>query len=263
MNKKSRWIFSLLLSLAVVLGLLSWSTTALAQAESQLSLHLNRIMGYSSGFGSNALRVQGAFNLSVSGVSNLTKVTYYIDGQVMKEVDTAPFSLRFDTGSYSLGEHKIWAVGVTSDGSQLRTAEVTTTFVTAETGMQEGLKIAGPLLGLVLVIVILSYVFTFFSSRKMASLPPGTPRNYGAAGGTICPRCGRPYPIHFFAVNLPTGKLDRCPFCGKWSVARRKSMDELRTAEAAEIKDSQAQVPTESEEERLRRELDESRYKEV
>ena len=63
-----------------------------------------------------------------------------------------------------------------------------------------------------------------------------------------------------------TGKLDRCPHCGKWSVVRRATPAELSAAEAAELaaaKAEQAETPGLSEEERLRQELEDSRYQDL
>ena len=55
-------------------------------------------------------------------------------------------------------------------------------------------------------------------------------------------------------------KLDRCPYCGRWGFLRRRSLEELRAAEAAELDGVQGFEPEISEEEKLRKELDDSRY---
>ena len=58
------------------------------------------------------------------------------------------------------------------------------------------------------------------------------------------------------------GKLERCPHCGKWSIARRAMPAELAAAEERLMADNQAgqMAAGESEEEKLRRMLDDSRY---
>jgi hypothetical protein len=63
-------------------------------------------------------------------------------------------------------------------------------------------------------------------------------------------------------LNLGTHKFDRCPYCGKWSLVRRSSKEELDAAEAAEIEAAQAGAftPEVSEEDQLRQQLDDSRY---
>ncbi len=57
-------------------------------------------------------------------------------------------------------------------------------------------------------------------------------------------------------------RFDRCPFCGRWGVVRIASLSELRKAEATELEDAKASqpIPEESEEEKLRKELDDSRF---
>jgi hypothetical protein len=58
------------------------------------------------------------------------------------------------------------------------------------------------------------------------------------------------------------GKLDRCPYCGKWSVVTHQSPQALQQAELAELEAAQdsGQFQAPSDEERLRKELDDSRY---
>ncbi|MEN6410121.1 MAG: hypothetical protein ABFD44_10485, partial [Anaerolineaceae bacterium] len=70
----------------------------------------------------------------------------------------------------------------------------------------------------------------------------------------------------WMGFNLgPRVKFDRCENCGKWGVMKIVSLEKLREAEAAERRDAQAapQVAEPSEEEKLRRELDESKYTDV
>ena len=82
------------------------------------------------------------------------------------------------------------------------------------------------------------------------------------AGGAICPRCQRPFARGVLSPNLLVGKLERCPFCGKWSVLAARPLAELRAAEAAELASAEggARPDAADEEERLRREIEESRY---
>jgi hypothetical protein len=226
--------------------------------ESELELRMSRDFGYASGRGD----IQGIFIMKVSGPENLVKVTFYIDNNKLSEDTEAPYQLRFNTDSYNQGEHTLYALGTTAAGQELRSNEIHANFVSAEEGWKAGLRFAGPLLGLVFGVMILAFVMTFISERKSKNLPPGTPRKYGLSGGAICPRCQRPFAMHFFSPNILVGKFDRCPYCGHWSALRPKSMDELRAAEAAELATSQCQgeVPEESDDEKLRKELDESKF---
>jgi hypothetical protein len=59
-----------------------------------------------------------------------------------------------------------------------------------------------------------------------------------------------------------TNKFDRCPYCGKWSAVRPLPIDKLRAAERAELEQAGAgeQFAGESAEEKLKKELDDSKY---
>jgi len=69
--------------------------------------------------------------------------------------------------------------------------------------------------------------------------------------------------MHIWGLNMGLGKFDRCPHCGKWSVVRRVNPDLLAaSAEAAERAARQETAVSEplSDEEKLRRQLDDSRF---
>jgi hypothetical protein len=234
---------------------------ALAQTEDQLKIRLSRNFGYSSGMGS----IQGTFTIKASGPPELEQVFFYLDDVELGEVRQEPFNLRFQTDDYDLGAHTLHAVGYTSDGRQLESNTITVTFVSAEEGWQAALRIMVPILVLVFGFMILSFVFTIITGRQEKNLPPGTPRRYGISGGAICSRCGRPFARHWYAPNLAVGKLERCPFCGKWSVVSAVPLYQLRAAEQEELEAAQNSNHTKplSEEERLRKELDDSRYQDL
>ena len=120
-----------------------------------------------------------------------------------------------------------------------------------------------PVFGGVIVLMIIGAgsQFFVFRNKRLQRVTPGTARNYGIKGGTICKRCGRPYSIHFWSINLAVGALDRCEHCGHWAVVRSRPQAELRAAEQAELQDQSIPVAQPlSPEEELRRQLDESRY---
>ena len=154
----------------------------------------------------------------------------------------------------------MYALGFISGGSELRSNEISVEFVSAEEGWQAGLRIALPILVVVFGAMLVSFVLMFVSGGKARGMPPGARHNYGAAGGAICPRCGRPYSRHLFSPNMLFGKLERCPYCGKWAIVRARSLDELRAAEEAEVENSKAEAPLQNAEEHLRQEIDESRF---
>lgn len=246
----------------ITLIIFGMASAAQAQSGNDLTLSLSRDFGYSSGTG----KIQGKFSMKVKGPENLARVDFLIDGKSIGQVTQPPFNLQFNTGDYPLGVHTISAVGFTSSGQELHSNEVKAEFVSASEGYQSAMKIAIPIVGVALLAVLLSFVGPLLLNRgKKSTVPLGSQQNYGILGGTICPKCGRPFSVHVWGVNLMVGKLDRCPHCGKWSIVRRYPISALREAEAAELKDAkdQGQVPSLSEEERLRKELDDSRFRDL
>ncbi len=240
----------------ICLGLLvlavPWAT---AQAQATLKLSQRRDFGY-GGFG----QIQGLFTLTVTGPADLQHVTFLIDGQAMGEASTAPFRFQFNTDSYPLGMHTLSATGTTSSGQVLQSNQIQEEFVKGGMG---GVPTAIFIpIGVVLVVVLAAVASSMLVSRRRGKVPLGQPRNYGIAGGAICPKCGRPFPIPLLSMNMGLGKLTLCPNCGKWVRVQRRSLEELRAAEAAELKraEGEAAVSEATEEEIKRRALDESRY---
>ncbi len=251
----------LALLLVSTLGMLLVVPAVRAQGTG-LTISFSRDFGYSSGGGD----IQGLFTVTASGPANLAKVVFYLDEKVLGEVDRAPFKLQFNTDNYPLGQHQLYALGTTSDGAQLKSQTVSARFVTASEGTQAGLRIAIPILALVFGAILISALVPMLTGRGKQSLPAGTQRSY-PLGGAICPKCGRPFALHLYGLNLIGRKYDRCPYCGKWSIVSHTSMDRLRAAEQAELEhevtDGSGQVQGQSEEEKLKKELDESRYREL
>jgi hypothetical protein len=244
--------------LVLLLCTLSVSLTY-AQSSPQLQLGLSRDFGYSLGGD-----IQGTFTISIKNPpDNLSRVTFYLDSTPMGEVTQSPFRLQFNTGSYALGAHTFSAVGYTTSGAELASNTLQAQFVTASAGTQSILKFVLPVAGLIIILIAVSVAIPLITSQgKLKDLPPGAPRNYGVGGGAICPKCGRPFPLRLWMMNIGFSKLDRCPFCGKWSLVRRATPDQLREAEQAELAQAQSDTPMagESEEDKLKKDLDESRY---
>lgn len=225
--------------------------------ENQVTLGFSKDFGYAAGG-----EMQGMFSFKAKGPENLVRVAFFIDGQKIGEDNEAPYSLQFSTDNFPLGEHTLSAIGYTSDGKELPSNQYHRTFVSAEAGWKAALGILGPVLGLVIAISLISIVGPMLMDRGKKT-PLGSPRNYGFSGGAICPKCGRPFALHMFKLNLLVGSLDRCPHCGKFSIVRHASMAELRAAEAAELEGSTPQVSEMSEEEKLRKELEGSKYQDI
>lgn len=223
-------------------------------------------MGLSRDFGyGNGSQIRGTFSAHIAGPEGITKVVYRIDGQVLAEVSAAPFSFQFNTSSYAVGAHTIIAEVTAADGMVYTTASRTYDFV-SQAQESEGMKnILIPLLGVLGGIVLISVlVQTVIFRKKGASVPMGAARNYGYAGGSICPRCHRPTPRHVWGFNVGIGKFDYCENCGKWSVMRRMPIELLRGAEEAEKAhaDAASSQPLyeQTEQEKLREMVDKSKY---
>lgn len=231
----------------------------LAQEE-ELVLRLRRNFGY-GGSG----EIQGLFTMIAEGSESVTRVVFYIDDQNIGEDQEAPFQVQFSTDNYPLGMHSLRATGFTEDGKEIPSNIIQVEFVSAEAGWKAGLELVLPILVLLVVVFGVGILVTILTSRKRLNPAPGTPRKYGFSGGSICPKCSRPTPLHFMGLNLGTKKYDRCENCGKWSLMHSIPLPKLRQAEAEELaraalEEDQASSNLHRPEEKLRKELDDSRY---
>nr|MBC7245051.1 Ig-like domain-containing protein [Chloroflexota bacterium] len=231
-----------------------------AQAEQpQLILRLQRDFGY-GGFG----EIEGSFSLSASGPSDLERVIFYLDDTSIAEVTQPPFQWKFHTSNFPPGMHTMSAVGYTRDGQEWHSNVLRAKFLTSAEAQRAMVRLLIPLLGAILGMMALSAAATYLlSGGRRRAKPSGIPRSYGLLGGAICPKCRRPYARHWWALNMGLfTKLDRCPHCGKWALVRIASKEELAAAEATSLEQVAADkpYPSLSEEERLRRELEESRF---
>jgi len=248
----------LIISFSLLLILLFDISFVLAQAE-QITLKFSRDFGYSSGTG----KIQGLFSMKVTSTVQLSEVVFYIDGDIIGKDFSEPFSLQFNTEDFSPEIHKLYAIGLTLDGKELKTREEVSEFITAQESNKATLTLIVPILGLALIAVVFSAVIPAIFSKKKGVITPGTARNYGAAGGTICPRCNRPFSRHVFTPNMLFGKLERCPSCGKWGIFRAYPIDVLRNAEEAELNLSKSTLksdPIKDENDKLQNELNNTKY---
>lgn len=239
---------------------LAWAVLAVPagaqEEEPALSLRLSRDFGYGSG-----LQVQGRFSYRVDAPDSVVRVEFMLDEEVIGEDDEAPFRLNFVTGNYAEGWHTLSARGYTAGGEQLVSNTVQREFVPP----QQTYTRIGAILLLVVAFVVARYLIT----RPRGTDTSGRKRRgYGLLGGTVCTRCGRPFAFPLWSVNLMAGRIARCPHCGKWGFMQRASPQVLAAAEAFE-RDLEEGEPEDgtavpgSEEERLRRQLDDSRYDDV
>ena len=224
-----------------------------AGQDESWDLGLNRDFGYAGGGD-----IQGRFTLEIDEVEGLTQVVFFMDGAVMATDRDAPFEVPFSTGDYPLGPHTFTAVGTLAGGGEIRSPERQVDFVSADESWKAALRIAGPVLVVVLVATALGIVGPVLLDRGKKGFRRGV---YGGAGGAVCPRCGLPFSRHLFGPNLLLGKLERCPHCGRWSVVRQANRAELEMAEARLDADSQkGAIDVDDAAERLRQEIDDSRF---
>lgn len=249
----------LVLSLTILFSFLI-VVPAFAQSSSELTISLHRDFGY-SGFND----IQGTFTLKASSPSNLSRVIFLIDNQVIEEVDQQPFQVRFNTSSYALGQHTLSAIGYTSEGVELSSNLLRPNFISAEQGWQAGMKIALPILGIGLAIAALAMVGPWLLGRRKPTRSlQDFPADYGVMGGAVCPKCRRPFARHWWGINMLFGKLERCPYCGKWSIVRRATPDQLQQAEdLVRQATANSQLPTLNEGQRLEHDLDDSRFRDL
>ncbi len=234
-----------------------------AQKDESLQLRLRRDFGYGSG-----RAIQGIFTLKATGPDDLQRVEFFLDEQSIAVDSEPPFEVQFSTDSYPLDFHTFMAKGLTKTGAELVSNQIQMEFVSAEEGWQAGFKLAGPILLLIFLILAASFLVTFLTTSKKLNPAPGTQRKYSFSGGSICPKCKRPTPLHMMGFNLVGGKYDRCENCGKWSIMRPRPLTELRQAEVAELErsrqeESGAFTPAPSSTEKLKKELDDSRYQDL
>lgn len=236
----------------LLLAALSTLTPIQAQ-ENDLILRVSRDWGY-SGFSGD---IQGNFSFHVEGPADTVKVEFYIDDQLIGTDTEAPWRYPFQTDDYPLGPHQMKAIGHTASDATLVSNVVTYTFVTAGQSSEVVLRIVVPILAFVaLVFLAGTYIEIRRSKKRTGSVN-------GRWGVALCPKCGQPFAMHLFALNLGTRKYDRCSQCGKWSVVRRASPAQLAAYKAAAHDSNVDMASADDATSRQRRRLEDSRYEDV
>ncbi|MEW6504128.1 MAG: Ig-like domain-containing protein [Chloroflexota bacterium] len=248
------------LSLLASIVLFSMFLTSPVLAQEGYRLLVDRNFGFSAGS-----QIRGDFTLKISGDQDaIAAVTFLIDGEEMTTITAAPFRYRFNTSSYPEGIHELSARLTLKDGSTVELTPRRFEFASSQAEREAIVKIIVPLLGVVLLLTLVGGGVQMLAlrSKPAGRYAPGEARNYGVLGGTICPKCQRPTPLHLWSLNLGVGRWDRCENCGQFSFMRRQSLEVLRAAEAAELQAEKSTRPAsaKSEEEKLRELLDQSKY---
>ncbi|MCP5096190.1 MAG: hypothetical protein GY943_11605 [Chloroflexi bacterium] len=248
MNKQTYKLTGLLILFGLIFGM---QTAVLAQDNNTLSLRLRRDFGSSTG-----TRINGTFSYRISGPDNLTRVEFYMDDQLIGEDTEAPFRLQFKTTSYDIGVHTLSAKGFLSDGTEVSSNQIGREFISGKDSLNTTLLIIVP-------IIVISLGGRWIASRiaNRGQKQAGKPTIDGALGGTICPKCDKPFAIHLWSIRLATVRFDRCPHCGKWSIIHRAHPDLLSASlEAMEAAGQSQNAHANNDESDLRNKLDDSRF---
>ncbi len=245
---------------ALIAALMWLFLSAAAPLQDGYTIIVNKTNGFNNGS-----QIRGSFRAELIGPGEgVRRVSFLVDGQAFADLSAPPYRVNFKTTDFPDGPHSMSASVEMQDGRVLQTPERHYTFVSAQTESDFMRSVLFPILGGVFVLMLVGVGFQFLAGRRSPNrlLPPGSPRHYGIKGGGICPRCHRPFGLHWWSANLIAGVYDRCDFCGRWGFIRPASAAELASAEAAEAAEAQAaEIPREkSEEEKLKDLLDNSRF---
>lgn len=251
---KIRFIIILILSISLSIA----STLTVNAQDSEFQIRVRKDFGYNMGSS-----IQGCFTISLVGDEEaIDSVNFYIDDVLVMHLETEPYKYQFQTDEFDSGMHRIYAEIVLNDGSKQMTSYAQYTFLSRNEANRQMkmvlLVIGGVIVGSLLVVVLIQSLVIKKSGKSPHQ--PGMPRNYGLMGGTICKKCGRPFPRHIWGINLVVGRLDRCDNCGKWSMTVRATPKALRMAEEAEYEEAAMDEEKFEGEKEKKDLLDETRY---
>ncbi len=251
-NFRKPWHLFGVMSLLMALLIISPRCVS-AQTDSELTISMLRNFG--SALGGN---ISGTFTIRAKGPDKLDHVTFYLDNEPIGTVDSPPYNLKFNTSAYAEGTHTITAVGTTTDDQELQSNSITRNFLTQSESNKSIILFVVPL---VLLIIVARFAAHWISKRGDSSSPEVAALD-GPNGGTICPKCHKPFARHWWGLNFGTSKYDRCPHCHKWSLVKRvppellqASIDTMQQSETP----SEETTTTDNKTDRKRR-LDDSRF---
>lgn len=224
--------YKFLLGLILVFCLISVTYLPVHAQDEAFGIHVRKDFGYNMG-----RNIQGRFTISLRGVdTQVESVTFLMDGIELEQVNAAPFRYQFSTDDFEPGVHRLAAQVKLKGGSVITTSTATFEFLSRdESGKQVTTLLVGIGGAALLSILVVGVVqVSMLKGTKKRPLQPGERRSYGLFGGTVCPKCGRAFPRHFWGINLVVGRLDRCEHCGKWVMTIRATPIALQLAEQAE-----------------------------
>ncbi len=218
--------------ITLVIAALLLGSVAVAEAAPSVKLSLRRDWGY-GGLGND---INGSFTAIATVSSDVVKVEFYLNQSLTQTVTGAPFEWKFDTNNYPLGLYVISAKAYDASGASA-TSSVTADFVKSP-GFPSW--VIGVIVAAVAIIVVLYRVGVFGGSSSL--------------GMTRCPNCGEVFPRKWSPIHMLGSLLNTCPKCGKRFFAGK-----LRDTEEKPTKPEEKNV---SEEDKLREDLERSKYEE-
>jgi hypothetical protein len=199
-----------------------------ASAQPTISLSIDRI-GPGYNLGSDMM---GDFEVTAHVSSDVVHVDFYLNGTLQRTVSAAPFSWNSNTNDYPLGHYEIKAVAYDLSGDQAN-AILNQNFVDSTNGNIT-------LIAVVLISIIAIGIFAWLHFK----------------GGNFvkCPKCDHVFRHTGFGIgiHLSTALFNKCPNCGKifWGHKTKKpTKSEEKRSEFSS-----------KEEDRLRKDIDESKY---
>ncbi|MBN1230491.1 MAG: hypothetical protein JXA19_01360 [Anaerolineales bacterium] len=238
----------------ILVVLISVTPTAAFAQEAGLNLKLIRTFGF-GGFNGD---IQGTFTLKASGPDGLDKVEFYVDDLLIGVVEHPPYEVQFLTDMYNPGEHDLYAIGYLEGGTTLESVSYRRLFVSGVNAWDSIKKTLLPIFGVVILVTVMGIGFSTIG-QKNKKFELG---RYGPVGGAICKSCNLPFSRSMMSPNLLLGKLEKCPHCGTFQLTISAPKAMLKVAENLYCADQLEGEfnPEESDEERLLREIDDSRY---
>ncbi|MCP5096191.1 MAG: zf-TFIIB domain-containing protein [Chloroflexi bacterium] len=228
------------------------SLSTFAQEEI-ITFRLSRDWGYGSGG-----NIRGRFSYRVSTPNNVAHVTFLINGEPIAEDNEAPFEYQFHTDDFPAGINKLSVSALTSDGQTLYSQEITRNFLTPDEESAITNKMWTWMIGGTVGIVLLIILGNIWIARRNGK--SGKASIKSVWGTAVCPKCSQPFGMHIWKLNLGLSTLDRCPHCRKWSRVQRATDEEIEAAFEATTTPS-ITSPL-SQEEQLRKKLEDSRFDE-
>lgn len=226
------------------------SVTAQQDDQKTLTLKLNRDFGFGlGGF------MQGTFSLRVTSPLEMRRVDFMLDDTIIESIISEPYETTIRTSDYALGNHQFQAVGYTDSGQTLLSNMIHKQFIPGSTTTLVVIVIVG--------LVLIGRFASNLISRSKSITKDGS-IDFGFLGGTICPKCGKTFGIHWWSLRLGFRRFDRCSNCGKWSFIQRASPEALvevtQSSNTRQQPEFDAQLDEKDQLSKYKNALDDSRF---